>query len=373
MSIGSFQRTVGGFNLTVTVSGNAITAITINDGGSDYNVGDSITPSDISSEAVVDTGVLPTDFVLTVGTVSGTGAITALTISDGGTDGTDGDLTAIRTGGVEAGVSDTTDYIDHDEYEAGGVVEEYTSPRNSLAPQVDWQGTLTGTWNPSTAPSTSVTDNDPSVVTVLKADQQQLKVQKKYIDGGTVEVFAEPTIVDANGDIVGNTVRAEDIVDEARCTALGFTWNTDGNGGVDGASYGYCSSTIVFAADLSELDCLNGGFFYDTVAGTCIDVGTLDVSDKADAADIEAYLNGGAGDAYTDLQKEQICELHGYFWDGSACVSFASVDFGATYTTQATCDAAGGVWLAGTCYSPASFGNGQGGDYSETAGFQNNL
>lgn len=349
----------GGGTATFTVDslvGEAAT-VTVTDGGTGWLTGDAIGSDETTSDG---------SGVGFAGTVAATaGVITAITVTDGGTGYVSGDAETLTYSGTgEVGVP-SADYINHDEYEMGGVVEEYTKPRNATAPQEDWQGTMTGGYNPADTPSLVPDDNDPTITTVLKADLPQLKVQKKMIDGGTITVYAEPTLVDANGNVVGNTVRAEDVTDEARCTALGFTWNTDGNGGVDGSSYGYCSEVVAFDATLDKTVCVANGYLFDTVADVCVD------ADGADEAVVEAYLNGGAGDLYEDDTKKVICKAQGHFWNGTACVAAGSVDFGATYTTQVTCSAAGGLWLAGTCYNPEAFGNGQGGDFSETVGSHN--
>lgn len=324
-------------------------------GGTGWLVGDLVTAEETSSDGS------GTGFAATVLTAAG-GVPTELTITAGGVGYAVGDTqTYIGTGeiGVRAG------YLDHDEYELGGVVSEYTSPRNQTAPQEDWQGTLTGVWNPSNTPDLVPDDNDPTITTVLLQDQAQLIVQKKMIDGGTVTVYAEPTLVDANGNVVGNTVRAEDYTDEARCIANGFTWKTGATGDAGQATYGYCSEVVAFDATLDKAVCIYNGYLYDDQLEACVN------ADGTDEAVVEAYLNGGAGDAYTDGQKQIICKFQTHFWNGSACVAAGSVDFGATYTTQATCKTAGGLWLAGTCYAPESFGNGQAGDYSETVGTHN--
>ena len=354
MAINYYERVVGGLDFDFTVGTNAITVATVTAGGTGYLVGDTITAADITSEAVVDTGVLPTDFVLTVATVSGT-AIATFTITNGGTDGTDGDGTASVETGTETGVP-SADYIDHDLYELGGVINEYATDYNN---DLDDQSSYTPA-DPTNTPLAG-TDNDPRLTVARKADQPQLEVQKKYIDGGTIEVFAEPTIVDRNGNVVGNVVRTEDCRDEERCVAIGGTWTVNAGG------YGYCENadfTTAFDADKGRLECIEGGHLWDAVLNACVD------ADGTDDTVLEAYLNGGAGDAYADVRKKEICEDHGHFWTGTACDAFGDVDF-AGQGTQALCEGVGGIWIAGTCYSPEDFGNAHGGDYGEKVGSHN--
>lgn len=376
MAISNYLRTTGGLEFDFTVGTNAITVATVTTGGSGYLIGDTITPADITTESVVDTGVLPTDFILTVATVNGT-AVATFTITDGGTDGTDGDGQAQIATGTEAGVP-SADYLDHDQYEQGGNVQEYTVlddsvTKSTYTPRERTESLAAGTFvgDPSTDPTAESAlrqdDNASTIKVVLKADQAQLAVQKKYIDGGTITVFAEPTTVSADGVVVGNTLRLEDITDEARCVAAGGTWHTDGKGGSTGSNYGYCGDVVAFSATMDKTQCIAQGFIFDNVLDVCVN------SDGTDEAVVEAYLNGGAGDSYVGDQKLAICKQQGHYWNGTACVATGSIDFGVTYTTQATCSANGGVWIAGTCYSPEGFGNGQGGDFTETVGSQNNF
>ena len=336
MSIGSYGRKVGGVELAVTISSSTVTVATATVGGFGYVVGDTIEPADITSETPDVAGILPDDFLLTVATVNSGGGIVTFGITTAGTNGTDGDLTAEIDEGTEVGVP-SADFSDHDQYEAGGIVEEYID------------ATQTGG-----KPKGVLGPNQVLVKNVLKADQPQLVVQKRMIDGGTTTVWAEPTLVDSKGNVVGNTLRAEDITDEARCDAAGFTWTLGSTGDADQADYGYCVEDLsTFDATLLEDECVRSGFYFDVelTEGTdaCIDTGT--------AANLTTY-------------GEVVCKEGGYIWDGTDCVTFVSIDF-AGAADQDACVALTGLWIAGTCYSPEDFGNGQAGDYSETVGSHN--
>ena len=336
MSIGSYVREVGDLGLAVTITSATIGSVTVTTAGSGYIVGDEITESDITSETVVDSGILPATFVLTVATINGVGGILSFTITDAGTDGHDGDLTAEVVGGSEVGVP-SEDYSDHDQYEGGGVQEEYVDSTQS-----------------GSKPKGVLGPKQVLVKNVLKAGAPQLAVQKRMIDGGSTTVWAETTIVDGKGNVVGNTLRAEDISDEPRCDAAGFTWVVGSTGDADQGDYGYCTEDLsTFDAALLEGECVRSGFYFDPdlTEGTdaCIDTGT--------PANLTTY-------------GEVVCKEGGYIWDGTDCVTFASIDF-ASETVQDDCTDLGGIWIAGTCYSPEDFGNGQAGDFSETVGSHN--
>lgn len=347
-----------------------VATTTITNGGTGYITGDIISDTELSSDGF-GTGV--------AGTVTATGGVvSAFTITSGGNDYVGGDTeTVTYSGSGEIGISDSR-YINHDQYELGGATNEYSPQPSTLngentqyKPLTDAETLNTGTFvgDPSKNPdntSQRFDDNISTVRTVTKPDLSQWSVQQRDIDGGVVTVFAEPNIVDANGNRVGHTIRAEDIVDESRCTSLGFTWTTSATGDGDTGSYGYCTETVTFSETLDKTVCITNGYVYDNELDVCVN------SDGTDVAVLESYLNGGAGDLYSDNQKKVICNQHGYFWDGSSCVLTDSVDFTTTYTTQDTCSSANGVWVAGTCYSPFDFGNGQGGNYSETVGSHNN-
>lgn len=277
------------------------------------------------------------------------------------------------------------------------------------APEVYWQGTMTGVFNPATAPSTGVSDNDPRISVARPADAPQLSIQKRYIDGGETTVWAEPTLVNAEGDVVGNTLRAEDCVDRPRCEANGFIWTVGTTGDADGGNYGYCreftvAESVTFWAGIAESysDCPAGTMFDD--ADSCV---ALD-STAATGADL---INAAV--LAEDIKEEKAmrdCEVSGNFWDIStatciagdtpanfdlATFTFGTVPDGQTassngtnrdylanacrnldyiwkydtntcvveptltaLTTQSTCVAAGCVWIAGTCYNPNDFGDG---------------
>jgi hypothetical protein len=474
MSLGNVQRPTGGLAFDFTVATNAITVATVTAGGFGYAIGDTITPADISSEAVVDTGVLPTDFVLTVATVGDamTGDIATFTITGGGTDGTDGDGTANVDLGSESGVSDNTDYFDHTTYEQGGQIDEYKKGNGLIVTVAQTAGaidtltvvvagtnyrvgdrveisnntnqgnngvggigvvatvtdeavgdvatltveaagtgyadgdqntaflsrvlnqTATGEYAGSNA------DNDPTVSVGRLPDGQQWMVQKRYIDGGTIEVFAEPTTVNSVGDIVGNTIRAEDITDEYRCVAVflsdgvtpAFVWDTSATGDAAQAGYGFCrcKTAAELAGDaLVDADCPAG---YVHSGGNCVvrafgDVNTDEGADTINAKlAAEQCLAGGnyyepnaakgsrciegvadnfslANFSFTTTSSAQdyaatVCQQMGFDWEGApsyTCVDPVDVT---TLLTQDTCAAAGHVWVAGTCYNKADFGDG---------------
>lgn len=302
--------------------------------------------------------------------------------------------------------------------------ENYTTATDLVASQVElktdspevyWQGTLRGTFNPTDTPNTTLTENDPRITVTRKADLPQLAIQKRYIDEGVTEVFAEPTLVNGEGDIVGNTLRAEDCVDRPRCEANGFIWVTDTTGDADAGTYGYCREETI-----AEFKTRTDGTitdFDECVAGTLFDgVDTCDILDDvaATGADlINAAVTGG------DIGLEKAmrdCEVSGNFWDvtRSVCVAggdasitagaydmtgdvgtgtpvagrtgssnSSRVDFlanacqqvggvfnyttyvctvpvdPATLTTQVLCAGAGYIWIAGSCYNPNDFGDGQ--------------
>jgi len=338
------------FDVASTVG--AVATTTVTDGGTGWITGDAITADEtISDGSGSGVSVTVTASALVNDTPETGGVVSALTIVEGGEDYVGGDLeTVTYNGDGEVGVP-SEDYVDHDEYELGGVVVEYAKPYNATAPQSDWQGTMTGGYNPADTPSLEPDDNNPEIGTVLLADMPQLAVQKKYIDDGSVVVYAEPTIVNGSGEVVGNTVRAEDIGDEARCTALGFTWTTESTGDGNTGSYGYCyEPASAFDSGLVEEECVRSGFYFDADLDVCVDTST--------PANMTTY-------------GQVACKEAGWFFDGTDCVDWDTIDFGVDYTTQLTCDAAGGVWIAGTCFSPESFGNGQSGNFSETVGSHN--
>jgi len=281
------------------------------------------------------------------------------------------------------------------------------------SPEVYWQGTFTGIYDPAAAPSLSNTANDPKIKVVRPADKPQLAIQKTYIDGGKTTVFVEPTLVDANGKLVGNNLRAEDMTDRTRCEANGFIWEIGTTGDADQGGYGFCREmTVVEAVAFwagnakSYSDCPAGTIFDGT--DSCI---ALDATAATGADLINAAVTAG------DLDEEKAmrdCEVSGNFWDISTgtCIAgdtpsnfdmasfvFGSVTPGKTgssngskrdylanacrnlgyiwnykdntcvvapdqatldaITTQSACLAAGYTWIAGTCYNPNDFGDGQ--------------
>lgn len=276
-----------------------------------------------------------------------------------------------------SGVSDTDKFVDHDQYEQGGVVPEYTDNQNQVAPK--------GTLGP----------DQVLVKTVLKADGEQLKVQQNETADGVV-VFAEPTLVDANGNVVGNTVRAEDCVDASRCAANGFVWVTENTGDGDTGSYGYCRELV--AADFdgvtftatADADCPVGSQF-DGVTG-CQPIDFVDFATPAgtklenlsnDELMRECEGSGYIWDIYTNTcldpstpsnldvalsspapspldHAKTLCRQAGLVWNPTlnAGVGGCEVDGSGGHATQAACEGNGYVWIAGTCYNPNDFGDG---------------
>ncbi len=214
--------------------------------------------------------------------------------------------------------------------------------------------------------------NDPSIKLVVPADQPQLKIQKRTVSG--VTVYAEPTTLDSYGQVVGNTLRAEDILDEDRCVASGFTWTKTTAVAGNRSSFGYCHETVSFVNTLREERCLMSGGFVDRAvtqgnAGCCVD--------KATAGTWRTYVdtkyNGGTPSAadvtrysklYGNNWVEALCRLGGQYWDGNNCIAMPVAATFAGYN-QADCATNKGVWVAGVCYAPTTFGNGNGGSYNQ--------
>lgn len=496
----------GSAALTVTtiLDGEVLT-VTVTDGGTGYEVGDVLDAGDITNDGGGDDAA---QFTVATETVAGSGIIATLTTTVGGEDYDVAD-TLTHTGSSEGGVSDSTMYVDHYEYEQGGNVQEYvngsgldltvdtdsdgivtavntivaggtnyqtgtlvrvveddktscatfvistvstggvvtaltlldggfgyTASQTALdtvetqqqlksdSPEVLWIGTLTGSFNPATAPSTSSTDNDPRTKVVRKADLEQLIVQKKMIDGGTVTVYAEPTIINADGIEVGNTVRAEDCTDKSRCEANGFYWTEGTTGDADAGSYGHCielpgsftgadqtacdaeygvglythdvSTTCekIAASDaecpvgyqetgglcvkythtevnaLSEAtyglegkmrECEASGNWWNNTNQTCIDSGTpgnFSLGTYTFANTSGANRKYVTGSTQVDYLRNACTQL-GYHWNNSYVCEAKDSDPAGNFTTQVTCVAAGYIWIAGSCYSPSDFGDGQ--------------
>jgi hypothetical protein len=280
------------------------------------------------------------------------------------------------------------------------------------SPEVYWQGTFTGIYDPNAAPSTTNKSNDPRITVARPADKPQLAIQKGYIDGGKTVVYAEPTLVDANGEVVGNTLRAEDMTDRPRCEANGFIWEIGSTGDADQGGYGYCremtvaeavtfwagnatsfddcpagtifdgtdscvaldatsasASTInaaVTSGDLNEekamRDCEVSGSFWDITTGTCIagdtpanfDMGTFTFGSVTPGK--TGSSNGSKRDYLANA-----CRNLGYIWkyDTNTCVASPTQAELDLLTTQVACKNAGFTWIAGTCYNPNDFGDGQ--------------
>lgn len=382
-------------------------------GGTGWIVGDVVTADENSSDGA-GTGV-----VITISAASAlnldvpeTGGIpSAATVDVGGVGYAVGD-TQTYTGSGEAGVPDDR-YSDHDQYEQGGNQAEYTDATQ-------------GSYKPEIPPN--VLGEDQILVnTVLKADQPQWKVQQRDVDSNgnlsTIVVFAEPNIVDSNGNRVGQTLRAEDMVDEARCTANGFVWVTvdsieqiPSNAGTDPRQYGYCREVIPADVDgtaTSQADCPTGYKFvtdncntpwtatevndgtaeaaegaYDETTGKgfryqecCVasgnhfedseraaDAKCLDATTAATFAFATFVQTTAPNENYATTSTAQdyaetTCVQYGFYWDkaNQDCVVYTDP---ATLTTQATCVAEGHIWIAGNCYDGADFGDGHNRDVS---------
>ena len=156
-------------------------------------------------------------------------------------------------------------------------------------------------------------DNIPTVLVVRKGDQPQLRVQKTWIDGGTIEVFAETGHVDRQGNLVGQILRAEDLVDEFRCVEANKIWEAVdsieqipldrlGNAhALDPRQYGFCREplwsevgvTTLFGA-ASDVDCPVGSYWD---AGTeCLEYTNAEL------------LDGTAETAETVLERWNLAE-----------------------------------------------------------------
>lgn len=375
----------------------------------------------------LDEYITGTGLLVDITTVDGDGAITAVSVGTNDKSknfvvGTqvraiqgDNDSALLEVLTVDAkGVVQTIDIID------GG--EGYTTEDDLLAsvaslktdsPEVYWLGTFTGVWNPSHVGLTGITDNDPLIRVVRPADEPQLKVQKTYADNGKTTVWAEPTLVDSFGKVVGNTVRAEDMTDRPRCEANGFIWVVGSTGDADQGSYGYCREMTID----ESVDFWNGNAtsYDDCPAGTIFDGTDSCVALDSTAATGADLINAAALAGDIDEEKAmRDCEASGNFWDiySGTCIAgdtpgnfdmdtfvFESVDPGRTgssngskrdylanacrnlgyiwnykdntcsdaptqavldaITDQPSCLAAGYTWIAGTCYNPNDFGDGQ--------------
>lgn len=363
---GNIEEYKEGNGLTVTVSETSgpITGLAVNTGGANYRVGDTFA---VSPTLTTGTGA---GGIGVVATVDANGAVLTMTV------GTAGD--------------------NYDDTEVANTVF-LTRTLNTMA---------TGEYAGSNS------DNDPTVTVGRLADQEQLIVQQRDIDGGTITVFAEPTTVNSVGQVVGNTIRAEDITDEYRCVAVKvsdginprFKWVTSTTGDANGASYGYCTERTVaeLNADATtkvDADCPAG---YVASTTNCVVVAIATVNSKEAIFDADRTTDGSTGTnnktameqclanggyyepnaasgsrcidastpgnfslanfAYGTVSSAQdyaatVCRQHGYDWITPTMVCQAKTD-PTTLVTQATCAAAGHVWVAGTCYDKADFGDG---------------
>lgn len=457
LGTGSLDTTVA------TIVGQAATT-TVTVGGTGWITGDVVSASETSSDLLGSgiTGTV-TASALVGDTPETGGVVSAFTVVDGGTGYVTADaetVTYIGTG--EVGIADPVSYYNHNQYELGGVIEEYKTGNGLVVTVAETLGVIdtltavdggynyrvgdvvaisggvagTGVVATVDALGTVLTltvggagtgysdgnentvfvsrklnqvatgvyvgsnsDNDPTVTVVRKADQQQLQVQKRTIDNGTITVFSEPTTVNAYGEVVGNTIRAEDITDEYRCVAVylsdgvtsRFVWDTTTAQAGNRESYGFCreKTAAELAGDaLVTADCPAG---YVHSGGNCVTVafGTVNTNELAGTITSkvarEQCVAGGnwyepkaangsrcieavadnfslANFAYTTNSSAQdyaatVCQQMGYDWKPVLRTCVAAQDV-TTLTTQATCTAAGHVWVAGTCYNKADFGDG---------------
>jgi len=401
----------GTIDSTVSSVTGAVNTVTVTDGGTGWLTGDIISVNELESD-LVGTGL--------TGTVTANaGVVSGFTVVNAGINYVDGDTETISYIGTgEVGIP-STDYVNHNLYELGGVVTEYTNA--DLSPNTTSSYTPSGSY---TIPPYT-TDNTPTIKTVRKPDMAQLSVQKKTVAivNGNVTVYAEPTIVDKNGYVVGNTVRAEDIVDKSRCQANGFFWNpgTNNTGDANQGDYGYCQDLPVTfdpvalgsTDDQAGCNAISGLTVNEYVSGG--GVCTL-VAASDDDCPVGYKFDGGTGctkytaaevnaltQSSTQIKRDE-CIASGNHWEpkavaGSECIdastpgNFSLVNFNynttssalqyaeltckqyghrwnsglrtciadsdhSVLTTKADCISAGHVWIAGACYDGADFGDG---------------
>lgn len=363
---------------TVATVVGEVATVTVTDGGTNWVTGDVVS----AGELTTDGGGSGLAGTVTASALNGDtpetgGVISAVTVTAGGTGYAVGDSQVYS--GTEIGPADAR-YIDHDQYELGGIQTEYVTDKSSYTPTVLAEdmvdgGTLVG--DPARAKEVGqrFDDNASTTKVVLKADLPQWSVQQRDIDGGAITVFAEPNVVDRNGKRIGHTVRAEDCVDEARCTALGFTWiNNAPTGDADQGDYGYCQNPAgtahADAATVNALDpvtydrqfeCTNAGFHWEA-SETDPDERCKD-TDTAGDFSFGSFVDSLTGNNFATTSTAQqyaetVCKQYGYYWEKATMTCKVYVD-PATLITKATCLADGHVWIAGACYDGADFGDGQ--------------
>lgn len=409
MSLNYFTRVVGPLDLTVTtdVSGAASgVSINTNGGGYGYVLYDTITALD----GLTGTG-LPSGIELVVDQVSTTGVVQGIAISISGTNGATGaTILTTRPSGTETGTADV--YYNHNFYELGGNIVEYPEGINAGNLSHNPAEQTTGTSSIGTTTGTSQfgkTDNYPTIKVGRIADRPQLKIQSRTIRlpgtaTGTVTVYAEPTIVNGygpnNGDgfakvtgsVVGNTLRAEDVNDVERCIAAGYTWVTGVAITGNTSPYSYCREllpaeylvttgaacpvgykiagtgptgcAVMTLGDVTggvenptftvQQNCEAAGFVWNYASGTC----DSKIASRFSLANIDNYVVGTTGHSYPMGKVEYaktMCRLNGYVWrkDTNVCETSNPP------ATKADCIAKGYTWIAGTCYNPNLFGDGQ--------------
>jgi hypothetical protein len=336
------------------------------------------------------------------------GPITSLGVGIDGQDYRVGDRVSVSpsgsTGNGSGGIAVVTD-VDLDggvntlSIEDGGDNYDDATDANTVFLTRKLKTTATGKYEGANA------DNDPTVSVGRLPDQAQWKVQKRYIDGGTIEVYAEPTTVNSVGDIVGNTIRAEDITDEYRCVSVylsdgvtsRFEWVTEAGETGNKGEYGFCREVAAgsISTALIDADC-PAGFVEST--GSCVVVvyTTVNTDEGADTINakeayeqcfaagnwyepsaakgsrcIEAVADNFSLDnfAFTTNSSAQdyaatVCQQMNFDWvkidlgtpaNNFSCFAKADVT---VFGTQQNCADAGHVWVAGTCYNKADFGDG---------------
>lgn len=416
MSIGQFRRLVGPVTFTVAIegaSGDATGAatgpVTVVNGGYGYVTGDLLTVT--GPNEITGTGI-PTGLELYVDGVSTTGVITSLALSVQGFSTATGS-TVTGTGAAHYEYGDGSGYVNHSLYEVGGNISEYPlgigAGNDSNNPPY-----------PTGYSFLRPTGNLPTIKTFRTADQPQKEVQARTVTSGgvTVTVYAEPNVV-RNGEVRGTTVRAEDILDANRCTGLGFIWEQVAKVTGLREAYGYCREVdggdVTDAA--ADTDC-PVGFKYDSGTGcTGIVIGDVtgvtigDVTggmtgngftndenavaagflygydageyfDPRATGNIPTYFSvtgitnlfsttGATLDRAIPMGKVELaktlCRYYGFVWNKTtnACEEDNSASYvagsygGSAKAAKDACVAAGYVWLAGACFNPNLFGDGQ--------------
>ena len=362
-------KTGNGLTVTITVAGDALASVTTLDGGVNYRVGDVVELGNNTNLTSAGIGSAQVDTVDEFGAVTGT-------------------LTIVTAGAGFVAGNENTAFVSR-----------------------KLNQTATGEYAGLNA------DNDPTISVGRLPDGEQLIVQQRDIDGGAVTVFAEPTTVNSYGDVVGNIIRAEDITDQYRCVAVylsdgatsRFEWVTSATGDAAQEGYGYCreiaggdvagaledadcpagwewdagtgcqvraladvnADEVLYAADsatginpkVAAQQCFAGGNWFEpnaVVGFRCIDGTNPDLFSYTNASYALVDVDGNAVTTNSSAQDYAavVCQQMDFDWSGApAYTCQAKVDV-TGLTTQADCADAGHVWVAGTCYNKADFGDG---------------